>query len=120
MIDMAETTILARAEQFIWSNARLLERRLFTFLFKGGAAEPVQAALCAYQNADGGFGNALEPDKRCPDSQPIDQEVALQVFDDTGLDAASVQRMCDFLQTISTAEGGVPFVLPTVRSAPRA
>jgi hypothetical protein len=117
---MAEPTTLARAEEFMWSNARLLERRLFAHLFKSAAAEPVRAALRAYQNEDGGFGNALEPDKRCPDSQPIDQEIALHVLDDVGIDAAVVGRMCDFLATISTAEGGVPFVLPTVRSAPRA
>jgi hypothetical protein len=116
---MAETT-LARAEEFIWSNARLLERRLFAHLFKGAPAEPVRAALYAYQNQDGGFGNALEPDKRCPDSQPIDQEIALHVLDDVGMDGAVVGRMCDFLTSISTPEGGVPFVLPTVRSAPRA
>ena len=117
---MTEPTILARAEEFMWSNARLLERRQFAHLFKGAAAEPVRAALHAYQNEDGGFGNALEPDKRCPDSQPIDQEMALHALDDVGIDAAVVGRMCDFLATISTAEGGVPFVLPTVRSAPRA
>ena len=117
---MSEITTLARAEEFIWSNARLLERRLFAHQFKGASAEPVRATLRTYQNEDGGFGNALEPDKRCPDSQPIDQELALHVLDDVGIDAAIVGRMCDFLTTISTAEGGVPFVLPTVRSAPRA
>ena len=117
---MPEPTILARAEEFIWSNARLLERRQFAHLFKGAAAEPVRAALHAYQNVDGGFGNALEPDKRCPDSQPIDQEIALHALHEVGIDAVVVGRMCDFLVTISTAEGGVPFVLPTVRSAPRA
>src|SRR5689334_15971212 len=117
---MTESTILARAEEFVWSNARLLERRLFAHLFKGAPAEPVRAALLAYQNQDGGFGNALEPDKRCTDSQPIDQEIAMRVLDDVGLDEAMARRMCDFLQTITTPEGGVPFVLPTVRSAPRA
>jgi len=117
---MSEPTILARAEEFMWANARLLERRQFAHLFKGAAAEPIRAALHAFQNADGGFGNALEPDKRCPDSQPIDQEMALHALHDVGIDAAVVGRMCDFLVTISTAEGGVPFVLPTVRSAPRA
>jgi len=117
---MSEPTILARAEEFMWSNARLLERQQFAHLFKGAAAEPVRAALHAYQNADGGFGNALEPDKRCPDSQPIDQEIALHALREVGIDAAVAARMCDFLVTISTAEGGVPFVLPTVRSAPRA
>jgi hypothetical protein len=117
---MGESAILDRAEDFMLRNARLLERRLFALLFRGGAAEPVHAALNAYANADGGFGNALEPDKRCADSQPIDQEVALHVLDDSGFDPAVAGRMCDFLQTISTAEGGVPFVLPTVDSAPHA
>ncbi|MDQ2997889.1 MAG: hypothetical protein M3R61_12655, partial [Chloroflexota bacterium] len=95
-------------------------RQQFAHLFRGAAADPVRAALHAYQNADGGFGNALEPDKRCPDSQPIDQEMALHALHEVGIDAATVTRMCDFLVTISAADGGVPFVLPTVRSAPRA
>jgi hypothetical protein len=117
---MSEPTILDRAEEFIWSNARLLERRRFAHLFKGGPAEAVRAALQAYQNPDGGFGNALEPDKRCADSQPIDQEMALHALDEVGVDPVVAGRMCDFLASITTAEGGVPFVLPTVRSAPRA
>jgi len=114
------TTNLESAETFLWKNARLLERRLFSFLFKGGRREDVLAALSAYQNEDGGFGNALEPDKRTPTSQPVDQEVALRVLDDVGFDAAIVERMCDFLMSITSEEGGVPFVLPTVRDAPRA
>src|SRR6476661_1273963 len=100
---MSEPTMLARAEEFMWSNARLLERRQFAHLFKGASAEPVRAAVLAYQNDDSGFGNALAPDKRCPDSQPIDQELALHVLSDVGVDAPSIGRMCDFLTTISTA-----------------
>ena len=61
---------LARAGEFIWLNARLLERQLFACLFADGPRDPVLSALRAYQNADGGFGNALEADKRCPSSQP--------------------------------------------------
>lgn len=117
---MAESKTLDRAEEFMLLNARLLERRLFALLFRGEAAEPALSALRAYQNADGGFGNALEPDKRCADSQPIDQEVALSVMDDAGFDNALAGRICDFLQTITTPKGGVPFVLETARSAPRA
>lgn len=112
--------ILESAHTFILSNARLLERRLFAFLFQNGDRQQVRSALLAYQNADGGFGNALEPDKRTASSQPIDQEVALRVLDDIGFDAEIALQVCDFLETISTAEGGVPFVLPTVRDAPRA
>src|SRR5690242_11734264 len=78
--------ILARAGDFIWRNARLLERRLFVYHFAHGSPHPVRAALRAYQNADGGFGQALEPDKRCPDSQPVDAEMALHVLADIGGD----------------------------------
>jgi hypothetical protein len=113
-------SVLARARTFLWSNGRLLERRLFEHLFEGGSRDAVLRALAAYCNRDGGFGQALEPDERCSDSQPIDQDIALRVLDDVGFDPEVARSICDFLTTISTDEGGVPFVLPTVRSAPRA
>jgi hypothetical protein len=115
---------LARAEDFVWNNARLLERTLFRYLFRGGQRAAVVAALAAYQNPDGGFGNALEPDKRCPDSQPQDVEFAFRVLDWAGglgvgdASRAMVSRACDFLQTVSTPEGGVPFGLPSARAYP--
>jgi len=111
---------LENAYTFILNNARLLERRRFAYLFGGGPREPVLAALRAYQNPDGGFGNALEPDKRTPTSQPIDQEIALQVVDEIGFEPVIGHQICDFLTTITSPAGGVPFVLPTVRDAPRA
>lgn len=121
-MDVSQT--LERAQDFIWRNARLLDRHRFAHLFLGGPAQPVLTALLAYENADGGFGNALEPDKRCPDSQPVDQEVALRIFDEIGFDHPLakdlVRRACEFLITITTAEGGIPFVLPSVSAYPRA
>jgi hypothetical protein len=118
--DIDSARILERASDFIWRNARLLERHLFVYHFAHGSPEPVRAALRAYQNADGGFGHALEPDKRCPDSQPVDAEMALRVLADIGGDATLTQPLCDFLLTITTVEGGIPFVLPTVRRYPHA
>ena len=112
--------ILESAQTFIVSNARLLERHHFAFLFQQDNPDHVRTALLAYQNSDGGFGNALEPDKRTASSQPIDQEIALHVLDDIGFDTHIALQICDFLETITTAEGGVPYVLPTVRDAPRA
>jgi len=114
------TNVLARAETFIWSNARLLERRLFAYHFRGGTRQAVLAALRAYQNEDGGFGQALEPDIRCPDSQPVPVQHALEILDAVGPDAEMARSVCDFLTTITTAEGGVPFVLPTARNYPHA
>jgi hypothetical protein len=114
------TNLFARAETFIWSNARLLERQLFAYHFRGGSRHAVLAALRAYQNEDGGFGQALEPDIRCPDSQPVPVQHALEILDAVGLDTEMAQRACDFLTTITTSEGGVPFVLPTARMYPHA
>lgn len=114
------TNLLDAAHTFMLNNARLLERHLFRYLFGDGTQEQVLAALLAYQNSDGGFGNALEPDKRTPTSQPIDQELALRILDDIGFDTDIALHVCDFLETITTEAGGVPFVLPTVRDAPRA
>jgi hypothetical protein len=57
-----------RARDFVLRNARLLERQRFAHRFDGAPRDGVIAALAAYQNEDGGFGNALEPDKRTPHS----------------------------------------------------
>ncbi|HEX9389087.1 MAG TPA: hypothetical protein VF918_22370 [Anaerolineales bacterium] len=113
------TQILESAQTFILNNARLLERNLFAFLFQSGDRQKVLSALRAYQNQDGSFGNALEPDKRTATSQPIDQEFALRVLDEIGFDTTIPLQICDCLETITTGDG-VPFVLPTVRDAPRA
>jgi hypothetical protein len=81
----------------------------------------VLEALRPYQNADGGFGNGLEPDVRGQVSQPIPTLTALGVLDE--IDAFTdtlVTRACYYLLSITTEEGGVPFVLPSVREYPHA
>ena len=112
--------IFDRAEEFIYNNARLLERQLFTYHFKGGSREQVLTALRAYQNKDGGFGHALEPDIRCPESQPVLVQHALEFLDAVGFDAEMVQSACDYLMAIATPEGGVPWLLPSAHRYPRA
>jgi hypothetical protein len=118
--------LFERAQDFIWKNARLIDRQLFAFSFLGGSREAVVAALSAYQNADGGFGNALEPDKRCPESQPVDVQMALEILDKVGaLTDPRIQQelilpVCDFLSAIAPVEGGVPFALPAVNHYPHA
>jgi hypothetical protein len=109
------------AERFVWLSGRTIDRHRFAHLVRDGDREPVLAALRAYRNADGGFGHALEPDLRGPVSQPQPVEVALHVLD--GVDAFDdpmVAGAIDYLATITTAEGGVPFVLPSARAYPRA
>lgn len=50
---------LARAERFVWLTARVLEQRLFAHHFRDGAPGPVETALDAYRNDDGGYGHGL-------------------------------------------------------------
>ena len=61
---MRGTPDLARASEFVWSFARLLERRILEHRFHGASVDRVVEVLLAYRNADGGFGHALEPDLR--------------------------------------------------------
>lgn len=109
------------AEEYVLRNARVLERRRFEYLFRSGNAGGVIAALEAYRNPDGGFGNALEPDGRGPGSQPVAVQAALEVLDEVG--AAGNELMFgvgDYLAAVSAEDGGLPFVHPNIRDFPRA
>ena len=118
---MATAPDVAKASDFIWRTARLLERRRYAYLILDGEPRAVREALLPYQNADGGFGNGLEPDVRGPVSQPVPTWTALCVLDEIGdFSGSMVTQACDYLLSITTAEGGVPFVLSSVRNYPRA
>jgi hypothetical protein len=124
------TDAFAAADRFLLGYARLLERRLFAACFLGQPAASVVDALRGYQNADGGFGHALEPDKRCPAGLPIDVEVAFQALATAGAECSSgsmardmVLRACDFLARTAEqvdAGGAVPLAFPVIESFPRA
>jgi hypothetical protein len=110
---------LSRARDFLDRNGRLLERRLFAFHFEGGEASAVTSALTAYQNADGGFGWGLEPDKRTPASQPVDMQFAFETLAEIGaLGGPMTVRACDWLEHAATEEGGVPFSLTSANDWP--
>ena len=114
----------AAGSRFLLSQARLLERRLFDVCFLGQPACGVVDALRGYQNGDGGFGHALEPDKRCPASLPIDVETAFQALAAAGtVDHDMVTRACSFLARTAAqagAGGAVPPAFPVIESFPRA
>jgi hypothetical protein len=54
------------AEQYLAANARVLERRHFERVFRGGGPLPVRDAVAAYRNPDGGFGHALSRTDAAP------------------------------------------------------
>ncbi|WP_406413562.1 hypothetical protein [Streptomyces sp. NBC_01614] len=112
---------LFRAEQFVWLSARVLEQRLFAHHFLNGAADPVETALDAYRNEDGGYGHALEPDLRGPVSQPLHTGHALHILDAIErCGGQRVDRVCRYLTSVSTPDGALPAIHPSQRGYPAA
>lgn len=131
------------ARTFLRANARILEVRLAEVYLDtafgpaaNGSADPTPAlaalsALAAYRNADGAFGQSLEPDVRAPESQPLAVDFGYTVLDDI-LDYAGENDMVweiagntaaanlPFLAAVAADDGGLPIVLPSVAAHPRA
>jgi hypothetical protein len=115
-------TPYGRARAFLRDNARILEQRLAETLFDEADPAPVVAAVGAYRNPDGGFGHSLEPDSRCPTSQPLYAEIALEALRTAGVapDQAMLASLCDHLASVAAPGGAVPLMLPGFAAYPRA
>ncbi|OGO66641.1 MAG: hypothetical protein A2030_10270 [Chloroflexi bacterium RBG_19FT_COMBO_50_10] len=112
---------LEKGASFIWNNARLLERAIFDYHFRNSQSDRIIDILCTYQNDDGGFGHALEPDLRAPDSHPLFVEFALRTLYECELrDTQIASRICDFLSRHADLEQGIATLLPTSQLYPRA
>jgi hypothetical protein len=116
---MNETLLKART--FILTHARLLERRLFQVHFEGESPDCICRVVQAYQNEDGGLGHALEPDARCPESQPLFVSIGLSAMEESGCrDAQLAESLCDYLQSVADKDGLVPCFNDTVYRSPAA
>lgn len=81
--------IFRKARAFIYRNARPLDMARWRYHFEGGNREDVLTALVAYQNADGGFGYALEADSFNPNSSPIQTWAACEILREIGFTDSS-------------------------------
>ena len=114
------TVDLGAAQAFIDTHARLLDRRRHALLSGGAGGDPaaVLAALEAYRNPDGGYGWGLEPDLRSPESQPAAAGHAFEVFAEVApVTSPHAVALCDWLDSITLGDGGLPFVRPSSTSA---
>lgn len=75
-----------KVHEFVISNARELDLKLFQYYFESGRAEEVLNELKKYQNSDGGFAYGLEPDFRTPVSSNIATTCAFQYFHKLSMD----------------------------------
>lgn len=113
----------ARARGYLYEQARPLERALFRRVFEDQSVDAASAELARFQNGDGGFGNAIEPDFRAPQSSPMATTVGLQVAVELELDGAHpiVARAVDYLEgAFDEALDAWPSTPSTVNDFPHA
>ena len=112
-----------QARDYVSEKGRDIERRLLEYHFDGATKESVIEALSEYQNPDGGFGNALEPDAQAADSSAYLTTIALRILREVGATAKDgiVQRTIEYLVSSYDPESSVwPIVPAAVDSAPHA
>jgi hypothetical protein len=120
--DMSKSTDrLRRARDFIYANARRVERARFEVMFEGAPAERLITALAAYRNDDGGIGHALEPDLRTPASQPLHTEFALIALMSSGISHRDfADDCCRFIAGLTPTDVALPAFLPGALEYPAA
>lgn len=114
---------LQRAVSFVNERGREVDRRLLAYELGEGSADAVIDALGAYQNADGGFGKALEGDIRADVSSAIATTVGFQYLRRVGAanDHPCVTSGINYLvDTYDPAGKRWPIIPPEVEDAQHA
>ena len=114
---------LETSRRFVESEGRPLEVARFHHAFNGAPVEDVLAALSNFQNMDGGFGHALEPDLRAPESSALCTSIAFQIFRSlkTPPDHPLVNRGIDFfLKQLDQKQAGWRIIPESAENSPRA
>ena len=110
--------MLTETKEYIFKNGRLLERKLFEYFFENGTKQGCINALRAYQNADGGFGNGIEPDILCPDSTAIGAETALYICDLLESQTRIINAVATWVKTNQNEDGFIVHPPPAMTNYP--
>lgn len=107
----------AEIRAWIHRNAREIELAIWNYHFENGGIDSVLSALSLYQNSDGGFGNALEPDCWNPDSSPYQTLTAVNILERIGFHETThpiVRGIFNFLDSGTYySENGWMFAIPS-------
>jgi len=110
--------------QWVYRNARHLELMIWKYEFENGSKEAVLDALSFYQNADGGFGNALEPDNWNPNSTPYSTANAISRLKTIGYADVQHPIVSGILRFLNSGayftENGWEWSIPTNNDYPHA
>lgn len=110
MTKVKKLTELRRIESWIYTHGRPLEAACYNIVFKAAPMEPFLDLLSRYQNDDGGFGRALEPDSWNPHSTPATTNAALGMLMNVGFTDFShplYQGALNYLQSGKDQQNGL-------------
>ena len=109
-----------KAKDFILTNARMIERRLYQYHFENDDPKGVFHAVYAYRNSDGGFGHGMEPDTASPESQPLFSIMALETLDEVRYLNKEIilKDFMPYFEGITTEKGGIPWMFRPLNDYP--
>lgn len=117
-------TVFEKAGTFVYRNARPLDLARWRYHFEDGSKEALLNSLSYYQNEDGGFGHALEPDCWNPNSTPIHTWSAtgiLKEIDFFGTENPLVENLIKYLSSGADFSGHFWYrTVPTNNEYPHA
>ena len=111
-----------KMQEWVRANARPLELAKWDFLFNNGKKEKIVEEMLKYQNPDGGFGNALEPDLLLPGSSAIASGEAIFTAYKYGVDCSEkwFAKLLDyFVSTMQNTPSFWEFAPKEVENYPR-
>ena len=94
-----------KIRNWIHRNARPLDLARWAFHFEDGESDEVIRLLSFYQNEDGGFGHALEPDSWNPHSTPITTNTAAEILREIGHKNRKHPMIVEMLKYLESTHG---------------
>ncbi|MFW5841730.1 MAG: hypothetical protein ACOCU2_00425 [Bacillota bacterium] len=110
-------------KNYLISHGRALEKAKYNYIFNGGSKADITNALQAYQNEDGGFAHALEPDFTTDESNPIDTWTAVKTLRliDLPKDHPLIMSTLRYLDKTPYNENGYYYYsIPSINDTPHA
>jgi len=96
-----------KIRNWIHRNARPLDLARWAFHFENGDSDEVIRMLSFYQNEDGGFGHALEPDSWNPHSTPITTNTAAEILREIGHKNRKHPMIVEMLKYLESTHGKI-------------
>lgn len=100
---------MINVKPFIYRNARPLDLAIFRYHFENGDINEVLNALSYYQNDDGGFAHAIEPDNWNENSNPVGTWAAAMILREIHFVDAShpiIQGILRYLDSMESFANG--------------